>query len=422
MRQKPTGQIPALVDKIHILRGDKVIWFIIVILMVISLLVVYSSSPKMGVGIKALATTHRLISHMTAIGISIFGLIGAYMVKCEYVRKFTPLIYIASLVATVMVRFTGVVRNGAARWFEIGGISVQPSEFLKLATILLLARNVAMLTNSTESMRLVPSLNPRKWKEPEQQKTIREGFIHIFIPSVVSSMVIALEHTSSGAILLMVSFAIMVIGRIRLTEILRSFLILGVAGALLLTVMSDVGRSDTAGGRISTWVHSWVDPYVDHPVSQFTDTERAQVAIYNGGMIGVGAGQSMVRAKMTHPESDYVFSFFVEEYGLVLAVFLIMMYLWIMARSVTIARQSKWIYSQLLVMGLAMLVVLQAFLHIAVSLNLSPETGQNLPLVSHGGTSMLCTALALGIILSVSRTIESDATISSLTRQARENG
>ena len=127
------------------------------------------------------------------------------------------------------------------------------------------------------------------------------------------------------------------------------------------------------------------------------------IAIYDGGVFGVGAGQSVMRAKITHPESDYIFSFFVEEYGLIMGMILVILYAWIFARSIAIFRSCRWFFGGILVLGLALMITIQAILHFMVSTHLFMETGQNLPLISHGGTSMICTAAALGIILSISR-------------------
>ena len=140
-----------------------------------------------------------------------------------------------------------------------------------------------------------------------------------------------------------------------------------------------------------------------------TDADYAMVAIYDGGVLGVGAGQSVMRAKIVHPESDYIFAFFVEEYGIIIGMLLIMMYAWIFARAVHIFRNARWLFGGLLVVGLALMITAQAILHFAVSTNLFMETGQNLPLISHGGTSMVCTAAALGVILSISRQVENDS-------------
>lgn len=127
------------------------------------------------------------------------------------------------------------------------------------------------------------------------------------------------------------------------------------------------------------------------------------IAIHNGGILGEGAGQSAMRVEMIHPESDYAYAFFVEEYGIILAVVLLMLYLWVFFRGIEIFRRCGTAFPGLLVLGLALLITCQALLHIMVTVNLIPETGQTLPLISRGGSSMLFTMIAFGMILSVSR-------------------
>ena len=159
-----------------------------------------------------------------------------------------------------------------------------------------------------------------------------------------------------------------------------------------------MGAEPRAAGAGPGW--SWGAP------RDLTDTDRSMIAIHDGGIVGVGAGRSVMRAKITHPESDYIFAFFVEEYGIILAFFLVLLYLWIFYRAIRIFGNCDWIFAGLLELGLALLITIQALLHIMVTINFIPETGQNLPLISHGGSSMICTAIAFGMILSVSRQIE----------------
>ena len=165
----------------------------------------------------------------------------------------------------------------------------------------------------------------------------------------------------------------------------------------------NLGRSETAEGRVSTWIHLWTRSQTEKPIEHLTDTERSMIAIHNGGVFGEGAGQSAMRVEMIHPESDYAYAFFVEEYGIVLALALLMLYLWIFFRGIEIFRRCGTAFPGLLVLGLALLITCQALLHIMVTVNLIPETGQTLPLISRGGSSMLFTMIAFGMILSVSR-------------------
>ena len=180
--------------------------------------------------------------------------------------------------------------------------------------------------------------------------------------------------------------------------------LLGLAfAAAMLAGLLNLGRSETAGGRVETWIDLWTKPQTEKPIDQLTDTERSMIAIHNGGILGEGAGQSAMRVEMIHPESDYAYAFFVEEYGIVLALLLLLLYLWIFFRAIEIFRRCGTAFPGLLVLGLALLITCQALLHIMVTVNLIPETGQTLPLISRGGSSTIFTAIALGMILSVSR-------------------
>jgi cell division protein FtsW len=127
------------------------------------------------------------------------------------------------------------------------------------------------------------------------------------------------------------------------------------------------------------------------------------IAIHNGGLFGEGAGHSSARAVVIHPESDYAYSFFVSEYGIITALILMFLYLWIFFRSIEIFRQCSTAFPALMTLGLGLLITAQALLHILVQVNIIPETGQTLPLISRGGSSLLFTTIAFGMILSVSR-------------------
>jgi cell division protein FtsW len=130
------------------------------------------------------------------------------------------------------------------------------------------------------------------------------------------------------------------------------------------------------------------------------------MAIQNGGLFGVGAGRSVMRARLTHPESDYLFAIVVEEFGLLLSFVIVLLYLWLFFRALRIFEKCEWLYAGLLAVGLALLVTSQGFLHIGVTIGLIPETGQNLPFLTQGRTGMFCASIAVGIILSISRQVE----------------
>ena len=268
--------------------------------------------------------------------------------------------------------------------------------------MLFLARQLAGRQSKIDKIRIVPTWKFWTWRSsPVQRKIWREGTRPILLPVVVSAMVIFPAHTSSAVLVCLASWVMMLIGRVRFGELMK---LVGWGVAAIVVIMTrNLGRSETAEGRVSTWIHLWTKSQTEKPIEHLSDTERSMIAIYNGGILGEGAGQSAMRVEMIHPESDYAYAFFVEEYGFILAVLLLMLYLWVFFRGIEIFRRCGTAFPGLLVLGLALLITCQALLHIMVTVNLIPETGQTLPLISRGGSSMLFTMIAFGMILSVSR-------------------
>ncbi len=383
------------------------LWIILAALGVISILVVYSSTAKMAYDAHTgRATAHFLRQQLMLIAICVPLVIITHRLPSRLFNRLAPLAYLLSLLLTLTVYFIGATTNGAARWIPLGPFQFQPSEALKVATILFLARQLSARQKVVAKLRIVPSLLPWRWKRPEQKKIWREGTWPLLMPVVMACAVIFPAHTSSAILVFSVSLVMMWIGRVRSRELVK---LVGVAVcAMLLAGLLNLGRSETGKGRIGTWIDLWTNPQTEKPIADLTDTERSMIAIHNGGILGEGAGQSVVRVEMIHPESDYAYAFFVEEYGIILAVVLLLLYLWIFFRAIEVFRHCETAFPGLLVLGTALLITCQALLHIMVTVNLIPETGQTLPLISRGGSSMIFTALALGMILSISRERERD--------------
>ena len=387
----------------RLFTGDRVLWIIIVVLSVISVLVVYSSTAKMAYDAHTVrSTSHFLQQQVMILAMSLGIMLFVHKIDCRVYFYLTRPAYFLSLLLTVAVYFIGATTNGAARWIPLGPFQFQPSEALKVATVLFLAQQLAGRQSKIDRIRIVPSLRFWTWRSsPEQRRIWREGTWPILMPVIASCLVIFPAHTSSAVLVFAASWVMMLIGRVRIRELLK---LLGLAAAgVVIIVTLNLGRSETAEGRFATWIHLWTQSQRDKPVENLSDTERSMIAIHNGGLLGEGAGQSAMRVEMIHPESDYAYAFFVEEYGLVLAVVLLMLYLWIFFRAIEIFRRCGTAFPGLLVLGLALLITCQALLHIMVTVNLIPETGQTLPLISRGGSSVLFTSVALGMILGVSR-------------------
>ncbi|MBE6213239.1 MAG: FtsW/RodA/SpoVE family cell cycle protein [Rikenellaceae bacterium] len=382
--------------------GDRVLWVIIIALMTISVLVVYSSTAKMAYMPSSSSSPAEFLRTQLIylVGGAVL-LFGVHRINSRVYRYFAPLVWLVSIVMTLAVYFTDNTTNGAARWFPIFGFQFQPSEMLKVAVVLFLAHQLAKRQKTISTQRIIPALKFWKWNTPEERAVWRDGGKALFVPIVLSCMAILPAHTSSAVIVFLVSVAMLIIGRVQWTEIWRLIMwaILGVS----MVFMLGIGRGDTAGGRISTWIELWTTSRMEVAAEDLTDTERAMIAIHNGGILGRGAGHSTVRVEMTHPESDYAFAFFVEEYGIGLAMILVALYVWVFFRAIEIFEKCPKRFPAMLALGLALLITGQALAHIMVTVNIFPETGQTLPLISRGGSSLIFTCIALGMILSVSR-------------------
>ena len=411
----------------RLFTGDRVLWIIVAALAVISVLVVYSSTAKICTYLSlnltcerrndlvysstakmaydahtARTTAHFLRQQLLLLVGSLLIMVAVQKINCRIYNLLARPAYFLSVALTVAVYFIGATTNGAARWIPLGPFQFQPSEALKVATVLFLARQLAGRQSKIDKIRIVPTWKFWTWRSsPVQRKIWREGTRPILLPVVVSAMVIFPAHTSSAVLVCLASWVMMLIGRVRFGELMK---LVGWGVAAIVVIMTlNLGRSETAEGRVSTWIHLWTKSQTEKPIEHLSDTERSMIAIYNGGILGEGAGQSAMRVEMIHPESDYAYAFFVEEYGFILAVLLLMLYLWVFFRGIEIFRRCGTAFPGLLVLGLALLITCQALLHIMVTVNLIPETGQTLPLISRGGSSMLFTMIAFGMILSVSR-------------------
>lgn len=394
-----------LVDVVKSLfGGDRVLWIIIITMMVVSVLVVYSSTAKMAyMPSSATSPAEFLRAQLSLLALCVVVLFISHRINSNFYRRWSYLFFYSSVILTIAAYVAGNASiNGAARWINIAGFQFQPSEALKITIVMYLARVLADRQNTIATMQIAPSLKFWTWRSSAKQRRIwREGGLPIFLPIVLSCAVILPAHTSSAVLVFCISMAMLFIGRVSRREIMR-IVLWAFMGAAMVGIMG-LGRSHTAGGRISTWVEVWRDDRTKIDVQDLSDTERSMIAIHNGGVMGRGAGQSAARVEMTHPESDYAFAFFAEEYGIVIAILLVALYVWIFYRAIEIFRFCPKKFPTILSLGLAMLITGQALLHTMVTVNILPETGQPLPMISRGGSSLLFTSLALGIILSVSR-------------------
>ena len=404
----------------RIFEGDRTLWIIFAVLIVISILVVYSSTAKMAYDITSdLSTTDSLRQQLMLVMMAIAIVFVVHKINYTVVRFFTPAAFWFFVALTAATYLIGSTTNGAARWIPIGSFQFQPSEALKICTILMLARRMEKRQKDIDRIYLLPT----SWRlsDAKQLKILKKNTWPLVGPIAIACGVILPAHTSSAVLIFAASILMLFIGRVSIREIVKFVVVTSIVGVLGITAMSmmGVGRGDTAGGRFSQWANTWTTDGKHNAVYEFTDTERAMIAIHEGGLFGKGAGHSASRAAIIHPESDYAFSFFTSEYGLVAALILMLLYLWITFRSIEICRRCTTAFPTLMTAGLGLLITCQALLHILVQVNILPETGQNLPLISRGGSSLLCSALAFALILGVSRA--NDMRINQLKNKTTKN-
>jgi len=360
-------------------KGDRWIWLIVILLSVISLLAVYSAigtlAYKRGVGAESI-----LMKHFAMIVGGIALMYISHKLDYRYYRGISKLLMIITLPLLVYTLVFGSHVNDASRWIAIPGtgLSFQTSDLAKLALITYLARTLSL--------------------KQENIKDVKQSFIPIMGAVCLVFILIALANLSTALMLFGVSILLLIIGRISIKQISLTCL---AGGVLLAGVMLLGPRHKTYVSRI----HAFMHPEVANPDKSF-QSDHAKIAIATGGILGKGVGKSDEINYLPEAYSDEIYAIIVEEYGLVGGILLIGIYLFLLYRCIKIVTKAPKAFGALLAAGLSFSLTIQAFANMAVAVGLGPVTGIPLPLVSMGGTSILFTSVAFGIILSVSRDIE----------------
>ncbi len=353
------------------LQGDRVIWAVVFALSLISILVVYSS-----IGTLAFKRTESpesfLIKHTFTVLVGLAAMWFAHRVDYRYYSKLSKFALWISIPLLIYTFTNGVTINDAARWIHVPIIgSFQPSDFASLALIVNLA---SMLS-----------------KRQQNIDDIKESLIPILFWCGIICGLIALTNLSTAVLLFLTCMLIMFIGRVP-TKYLAMLVFVGVLfGAL--AVKFGV-RGETAKNRITNFMNGNELPF---------QAKHARIAVATGGIAGKGPGNSDQRNILPHPYSDFIYAIVIEEYGMIGGVVVLILYLVLLHRGMKAAYNSDKAFGGLLSAGLSFDLVCQALVNMGVVVGLGPITGQPLPLVSMGGTSMVFTGLAVGIILSVSR-------------------
>ena len=416
-------------------RGDKVVWIIVLLLMLFSIVLIFSSSSRL-----TNETTDRLDivkDQLMVVGLGLVFLLCTYFfLGLEFLRKFSWLGLVVSFVLLLILDIKGIgpikvpVINGAVRFLEIGGKQLHVFEVVKVAMVMYIAWAVDKLKNG--EFKLLDKLSEQK-----RLGWLRTGFarkcILLYLPSVLVFLMV-MKGSNTAALLI---GALLVLTMEVGAGSLKEFGIILLAGAVMLAGIYGIysiskarGDEDVAFKRIGTAVsrltpHNYEKEYklakTQHEKQLILDDMyqpySAKIAIHQGAGLGKGPGQSTQRYVVPDMPEDYMFSFILEEYGLLGGLVALVLYVSLMARGVLIVKNcGNNIFAQCAVFGLVMLISGQAFLHMLVNCDLGPLTGQTLPMLSHGASAFICFSIAFGIILSISRA--SSKKVEQLTRKA----
>jgi cell division protein FtsW len=368
------------------LKGDPVIWAVVLLLSIFSVLAVYSSTGTLAYRFQQGNTAYYILKHASFLMIGLILIFVTHLIPYKYYSRLSQLFLFLSIPLLGITIILGTTLNSAARWLTLPGIGLtfQTSDFAKLALIMYLARTL--------------SLNQ------ENIKDYKTAFLPVVIPVIVVCMLILPANFSTSAILLTTSVVLMFVGRINFKHLLA----LGGIGVLFITIFIVIALYTNREGRISTWKHR-IESFSGKGDGKGSyQVDQAKIAIVTGGFFGKGPGNSTQRNFLPHPYSDFIYAIIIEEYGLWGGIVVLILYLFILYRAGVIVRKSERTFPAFLAMGLSFSLVFQAMINMAVAVNLLPVTGQTLPLVSMGGSSLLFTGIALGIVLSVSRGIQHD--------------
>lgn len=387
-------------------KGDSIIWMMLVALAVISSVAVYSASGTLAYRYRDGNTTYFVLKHIIFI-LAGFGVTTiVHNIHYRIFSKFSWLFLAISVVLLAITLVSGSNLNEASRWITIPftGISFQPSEMAKIALVVYIARTLSI--NQKEGFPASAAFKP------------------IIIATGIVCVLIFPENFSTALLVASISMFMMFIGRVPFKYLLYT---VGAAVVMLVfvVILAKQFPDVSVFHRVDTWI-SRVENFSGEDVDsdKSFQANQAKIAIASG-LFPKGPGNSIQRDFLPHPYSDFIFALIIEEYSAVAGIILLFIYLTLLYRAGIIALKCNTTFPAFLIIGIMVTITLQALAHMAVSVNLIPVTGQTLPFVSMGGTSVLFVAFAMGMVLSVSRfSIDADSTEESknndITRNADE--
>jgi cell division protein FtsW len=367
-------------------KGDSVIWVVILLLSVFSLLAVYSSTGSLAYRYRGGNTSYYILKHGTILAMGLLITYVTHLIPYKYFSRISQVMLVIAVPLLLVTLVYGVNRNDASRWLSLPGLSLtfQTSDIAKLAIIMYTARILA--------------------KKQDNIKDFKEAFRPIVTPLLLVCALVFPANFSTAALIFATAFILMFIGRVHLGYL---FGLIGII-AVILGIVIGIALTHEWKGRYGTW-EKRIQRFVKSDEGSKDDNyqvDQAKIAIVRGGLVNLRPGKSIQRNFLPHPDSDFIYAIIIEEYGLAGGAIVMLLYLYLLFRAAVLVRKSSRTFPAFLAIGLAVMITFQAFINMAVVSNLLPVTGQPLPMISMGGSSLLFTCVALGIIQSVCRGIK----------------
>ena len=369
----------------NLFQGDKVIWVVVAILTFISLLTVYSASESVANRSYNGNNAFVLLRHAVMLLLGLACMFGASRINYKMYSKLLLLLFWIAIPLLIYTLFFGKNLNHAQRVIGIAGVTFQTSDLAKIALIGFLARVLTL--------------------RRDEMDDFKELGIRVMLPILVIVGLIFPENFSTAAMLFATCIVMMFLSKVKMKYIFGFIGIIMLAGGIFMLVSFAFAKDN----RSATWVNR-IERFFSSSEEEADDTANFQVmqskiAIAGGGLIGKSPGKSTQRNVLPHPYSDFIYAIVLEEYGLIGGIFVLALYLILLYRATRIILRAPQSFGGLLAMGLAFSLVMQAMVNMGVAVGLFPVTGQPLPFISMGGTSLLFTGLSIGIIISVTREI-----------------
>jgi cell division protein FtsW len=366
------------------IQGDKAIWAVVAFLALFSFLPVYSASSNLAYLYGDGSTLPFLLKHFAHLVLGFAILYGVHKIPYNYFRGLSiiALPIVVLLLLITLAEGTTIEGANASRWIRVPfvGVTFQTSTLAAVVLMTYVARYLSKIKDKTI--------------------TFKESLLPLWLPVFVVMALILPANFSTTAILFAMIIVLVFVGGYPLKYL---GIILGIGlVCLTLFVLTAKAFPSVFPNRVDTWI-SRIENFTDKEDTEADyQIEKAKIAIASGGITGLGPGKSIQKNFLPQSSSDFIYAIIVEEFGMLGALFLLFLYLLLLFRLVIVAHKSTSIFGKLLVIGVGLPIVFQALINMAVAVELFPVTGQTLPLISSGGTSIWMTCLALGMILSVS--------------------